>query len=201
MATNTSIYCSECGQAFSPSEVVAVAGANVCGPCKPGLLRRLQEGAVQLAPMHYKGFWIRLLAKFLDNILLELVYTPFLFAAMIPFWRMTIQNPQPDPAQAAAMMAGMFGSFALVYVGMMALMLAYNTFMLGKWGTTMGKMAIGAKVVTPTGEKIGYGKALGRSAMELVNGFTLGIGYLIAAFDEQKRGLHDHVAGTVVVAK
>ncbi|HWG36831.1 MAG TPA: RDD family protein [Terriglobales bacterium] len=201
MATNTTVYCSECGQAFSPSEVVNLAGATVCGPCKPALLRRLQEGAVQLAPTHYKGFWLRFLAKILDNLIIEIVCSPLLLFAYMPFWRWAIQHPQPDANQAAAALVNLGTSFALAYLGVIIVLLAYNTLMLGKWGTTMGKMAIGAKVVSPTGEKISYATALGRTAMELVNLMTLDIGYIIAAFDEKKRGLHDRVAGTVVVAK
>jgi hypothetical protein len=33
----------------------------------------------------------------------------------------------------------------------------------------------------------------------LINGFTCGISYIIAGFDEQKRALHDHICNTRVI--
>ncbi|MGH9393482.1 MAG: RDD family protein [Terriglobales bacterium] len=201
MATEAPVFCSECGQSFSHSEVVTVAGATVCGACKPSLLRRLQEGALQMAPAHYKGFWIRFVAKFLDGILIDILAAPIWILVFLPMMRTLARNPQPDPNQATLLMAGRIGSLVLGELAIIALWLGYNTVMLGKFGTTMGKMAIGAKVVTPSGQAIGWGTAFGRSAMELVSAMILDIGYIIAAFDDRKRALHDRVAGTVVVAK
>jgi len=75
----------------------------------------------------------------------------------------------------------------------------YPIFFLGKWGQTLGKMALGIKVVTPTGEPITYGRAAGRVASEIITGFTFGIGYLMMLWDDEKRTLHDRIAGTRVV--
>jgi uncharacterized RDD family membrane protein YckC len=33
----------------------------------------------------------------------------------------------------------------------------------------------------------------------MVSGFILGIGYIMAAFTENKRALHDYIAGTRVI--
>ena len=46
-----------------------------------------------------------------------------------------------------------------------------------------------------------YGRATGRYFAHFLSSFTLGIGYLIAAFDNEKRALHDHVCDTRVVYK
>jgi hypothetical protein len=67
------------------------------------------------------------------------------------------------------------------------------------WGKTVGKAALGLRVVDVYGRPIGWGCSFFRTFMELVNILTLGIGYLMAAVDDQKRGLHDHAAGTRVV--
>jgi len=71
--------------------------------------------------------------------------------------------------------------------------------MQGKYAATLGKMACGLKVVLPDGAPISYGRAFGRAWAELLSGFICDIGYIIAAFDSQKRSLHDHIANTRVI--
>jgi uncharacterized RDD family membrane protein YckC len=77
----------------------------------------------------------------------------------------------------------------------------YATFFLGRYGATLGKMACGLKVVRPDGDPIGYPRALGRYFAEILSGMILGIGYLMAAFDSEKRSLHDRICSTRVVRK
>jgi len=80
------------------------------------------------------------------------------------------------------------------------LAILYSGVLLGKWnGQTLGKKALGIKVISAGGRPCGLGQAFGRSAAEILSMVTLGIGYLIAAFDHQKRALHDHMAGTLHV--
>jgi uncharacterized RDD family membrane protein YckC len=63
-------------------------------------------------------------------------------------------------------------------------------------------MACGIKVVTPEGEKITYLRAFGRYFAKTLLGIaTLYIGYIIAAFDSEKRSLHDRICNTRVVYK
>jgi len=64
---------------------------------------------------------------------------------------------------------------------------------------TIGKMALGTKVTTLGGERIGFGRASGRYFGKIVSGLTLGIGYLMAAFTERRQALHDKMANTLVV--
>ena len=58
-----------------------------------------------------------------------------------------------------------------------------------------------APTVTPTGAPISSGQALGRSAAEILSRLICLIGYIMAAFDSEKRTLHDHIASTRVVFK
>jgi uncharacterized RDD family membrane protein YckC/Tfp pilus assembly major pilin PilA len=67
---------------------------------------------------------------------------------------------------------------------------------------SLGKRALGIKVVTPSGERIGFGRATGRYFAYLFNSiFTLGIGFVIAAFTARRQSLHDMMAGTLVVTR
>jgi uncharacterized RDD family membrane protein YckC len=47
--------------------------------------------------------------------------------------------------------------------------------------------------------RISFARALGRlGARVIVSALTFGIGYLMVAFTDRKRGLHDMLAGTLV---
>lgn len=190
------VYCSQCGRGCTPAEVVVLGGAPLCAHCKPIYLRKLQDGALPGA-MRYKGFWIRALELLVDGLLLDAVCFPVLLAVMVPVFRAAVAGQQMT---VTAM--GNFSREIILFDSIFfVLFIVYNTLMLGRFGATVGDMVIGAVVVRPEGGRISYAQALGRTLMKEVSGLILCIGYLIAAFDEQKRTLHDRVAGTVVIAK
>jgi uncharacterized RDD family membrane protein YckC len=77
----------------------------------------------------------------------------------------------------------------------------YFILMHGLRGATVGKMIIGARVVNLDGSPINVGRAALRYLGETLSWMSFGIGYLMIAFRDDKRGLHDLVAGTRVVNK
>jgi uncharacterized RDD family membrane protein YckC len=77
----------------------------------------------------------------------------------------------------------------------------YEVFFIGKYGATLGKMAVKIKVVRPDGGKVSYPQALGRYFAKMLSTFTCLIGYIIAFFDKEHRALHDHICKTRVVYK
>ena len=64
---------------------------------------------------------------------------------------------------------------------------------------TLGKMALGLKVTDVHGRRLTFGNALGRSLAKILSGLILAIGYIMAAFDDRKQGLHDKMASTLVM--
>ncbi len=66
---------------------------------------------------------------------------------------------------------------------------------------TLGKMALGIKVTDIDGDKIGFGKATGRHFGKYLSSIILAIGYIMVAFTQKKQGLHDMMAGCLVVNK
>ena len=62
--------CVECGTRFPEDELVVIAGSGVCAGCKATHLQRLREGAMLPSAFNYGGFWIRFVAKFIDNLIL-----------------------------------------------------------------------------------------------------------------------------------
>jgi len=67
-------------------------------------------------------------------------------------------------------------------------------------GQTIGKMAMGLRVVTGSGGRVGTGRALARTLAWIVSVVPLGLGLLPAAFDAERRALHDRVTNTRVVS-
>lgn len=64
---------------------------------------------------------------------------------------------------------------------------------------TLGKKILGLKVVDQNGNRISFGKATGRFLASILSGLILGVGYLMVAFNPKKQGLHDQIAGTLVI--
>jgi uncharacterized RDD family membrane protein YckC len=59
---------------------------------------------------------------------------------------------------------------------------------------------LGLRVVGADGANVSWGRAIGRFFGEWVTGMIpFWIGYLIAAFDPERRTVHDHIAGTRVI--
>ena len=79
-----------------------------------------------------------------------------------------------------------------------ASLVAYSVWMHGKWGQTLGKMALGMQVVKVDGTPLGYGGAFLRWLGSILSGLILMIGYIMAGLRSDKRSLHDLIAGSRV---
>ena len=66
---------------------------------------------------------------------------------------------------------------------------------------TVGKMVLGIVVTDLDGNRISFIKATGRHFGKILSVLTLGIGFLMIAFTEKRQGLHDRLAGTLVLTK
>ena len=67
---------------------------------------------------------------------------------------------------------------------------------------TPGKSLLGLKITDNDGNQISMGTAFMREILgKFVSAIVLYIGFLIVGFSDKKRGLHDMIAGTLVVYK
>lgn len=186
--------CAECRGVFKKQDMVTFGNSYVCANCKPVFMQRMAEGA-QIAPvapveMRYAGFWIRFVAKFIDGLILGVFF--FIPAFIIGFNSAMSGRPPSARLQMVQILANL---------GFAAAMIIYNIFFIGKFGATPGKMAVKLHVVTSRGETVSWGRATGRGFAELLSRIICAIGYIIAAFDKEKRALHDHICDTRVVYK
>lgn len=189
-ASQGAARCYECGKSFSLDDMIRYKDTWVCASCKPIFVQRLKEGVmVSGATMVYGGFWIRFAAKLIDGIIQSVIQfvVGAIFGVLISI---TEQN------SSSGILLGL-----LMNLLNLGLAVAYTTFFLGKYAATPGKMACGLKVVTSDGGKVSYARALGRHFAEILSGLILAIGYIMAAFDDEKRTLHDRICDTRVIKK
>ncbi len=70
----------------------------------------------------------------------------------------------------------------------------------GLTGLTIGKWATGLRILRSDGRQLGIGRAFLRHFLGYpLSALTLGLGFIIAALNVRGRGLHDLIAGTIVV--
>lgn len=188
--------CVECGNAFPATEMLSYGDSMICATCKPVYFQRLREGAALPGTMRYGGFWIRFVAKFIDYVILIIIQTILGVLIGAIFGAVTGVGTPGDPSTADPLAIVLM---LIMYVVSVALGIFYSVWFVGKWGATPGKMVIGLKIVRSNGEPVSYLRALGRYFAEMLNGFTLLIGYIMAAFDSEKRALHDHICDTRVI--
>lgn len=192
------VVCVECGGRFTRDNAIQYGSTWVCASCKPAFVQKLKEGAAVgavagPAAMNFAGFWIRFAAKFIDGLIFMVILGIPIFALMIPMMR-SASRGGPPPEMSLLIQA-------VIQLGSIIVTVAYNTFFLGKYGATPGKMAVGVRVVTAEGEPITYMRAFGRAWADQLSSLICSIGYIIAAFDSEKRALHDHICSTRVVYK
>jgi len=118
------------------------------------------------------GFWRRFVASFVDGIIIGVVYV---VVALIV---------SEDVA------TGVNLGFSL----------AYYTYFEGSSGQTLGKRALGIKVVDISGGgSIGYGRAFIRWIGRIVSSIPLFLGYFWMLWDKEKQTWHDKFAKSIVV--
>jgi uncharacterized RDD family membrane protein YckC len=187
--------CSQCGRSFPADQVVRFEGRTICAACKPLFVQKLKEGVDLPTNLRYAGFWIRAAAKIIDGIILMVAQWILLIPLNLVFFSsvdLASENPHMGPY--FAMMGLQMAVGILIPAG-------YGTFFLGRFAATPGKMVCRLKVATPDGGQISYLRAFGRFWAEAVSSIILGIGYLMAAFDSEKRCLHDRICATRVIHK
>lgn len=198
-------YCSQCGRPTPEDELAHFGDQLVCAACKPAYAQKLREGVAPLAAgaagtgFEYGGFWIRMVALLIDGVILGVFGSAIQYALIFPLLGLNplIQTgTPPNPIQALAGMAILLSVSTVVSLTIGS---CYEGFFVYRLGATPGKMVFSMKVVRPDGTPLGLGRAFGRYFAKYVSSLTLGIGYLIAAFDDQKRGLHDMICDTRVV--
>lgn len=143
--------------------------------------------------MEYAGFWRRVGAYIIDVIIISIVSGIIggIFGVGLGVGMAATGGTAEDLQSGANALGGLIGLGIgiLYFCGMES----------SSMQATLGKKALGLVVTDVNGNRIGFGKALGRYLGKILSSLILGIGYLMVAFTEKKQGLHDMLAGTLVL--
>ena len=166
------------------------------GVAQPGgvLSYGTYQSAIGSPQVHYGGFWIRFVAAFVDGVITAV--PNFLFGFFAEMAAPMAPTGTGAPTQAAMGLSVLINVISIVIAWLYEAMFTASTYQ-----ATPGKMLVGLKVVDLNGNRISFARATGRHFAKIVSGIICGIGYIMAAFDERMRGLHDQMASTLVVYK
>jgi uncharacterized RDD family membrane protein YckC len=139
----------------------------------------------------YGGFWLRVVAYIVDGILLNIAFGIIAFLTGLSMMPANFATMDPGELLSAT------GTLQLA--SLVITWLYFSLMESSPRGATVGKMAVGLRVVTDEGTRLSFLNATGRFFAKFVSAIILCIGFLMVAFTDRKRGLHDMIAGTLVV--
>ncbi len=176
--------CLRCGQLLCPACRESVSGRHYCA-AHAGEARAL--GRAQAVPVAWSrddlaDVWTRAIAMGIDA-------TALLFGwatvCLVVLWLISVAA------------VNWFCTFA--GVTLVLLVAAYFTLLVGRYGQTIGQSMLGLRVLGTDGLPVPYGRAFLRCLGSALCVATALAGFLLAAYDGNKQGLHDKLANTVVV--
>jgi uncharacterized RDD family membrane protein YckC len=169
--------------------------------------------APPVAGGRYAGFWIRFAARMIDGFILSIPTVLMIVLSVVLFLGVGFMASGRDSLDRISPFA-IIGGVLTALVGNMLIQAMYECYMMTTHGATLGKMALGLKVITLDGERLQFRQALIRFAwypgigiigiIPLV-GMLVSIYILVDAIvlgtDARKQALHDRYAKTFVVFK
>jgi uncharacterized RDD family membrane protein YckC len=132
----------------------------------------------------YAGFVRRLIAFLLDRIVLRVLLLTLLGYSL--FMDLTSLN-----------MLALGRDFALVELILMGYFVICES---SSWQGTLGKRALGMKVVSESYQRISAADAIIRYLSKYLSFMFLCLGYIWIIFDSHKQGWHDKIARTYVIS-
>lgn len=177
-------FCRSCGAKLVLEPAVQPVIPPAAQPAAP-------PGAAYAPAVEYAGFWRRFGAMLIDGILVGIVGT--ILALIIGIVLFASGGDE----------ASIFGVAYLTYyiVSIIFGWLYYTMMESSHKQATLGKQALGIIVTDDAGRRISFGKANARYFSKIVSGMILYVGFLMVAWTQKKQGLHDMMAGTLVVLK
>jgi len=190
---DSAIKCRYCGEWLNkqdePSSNIVEPNASNATPPQPSLPQQSTVVTPPLArqkeqTMQYAGFWKRTLASIIDSVITSTGSILILLLLIL------LCNSEKQYSIA----------LTIWYILAVVIVWLYYTLMeSSSYQGTVGKMFLGIKVTDLNGNRIGFGRATGRHFGKFVSGLILSVGFIMVAFTQKKQGLHDIMAGCLVV--
>jgi uncharacterized RDD family membrane protein YckC len=188
--------CAVSGKRFPRREMINYEGKWISAEHRDAYFQRLREGVVQPGesevpgPFGYGGFWRRFAARFVDGMLLGVV--GMLIGMVVGGVFGASGSLRGNPNMVIFMQV-------IIQLISMVIGIAYEVFFVRKYDATPGKMALGLKILRSGGEKLTIGRIIGRYFATILSALPLLLGYIVAAFDDEKRTFHDRIVDTRVI--
>ena len=141
---------------------------------------------------HYAGFWVRLVAALIDGIVIAIVAVIILAS----FNYLVLASTSDINVQREFLGLSALLSRATVFV----FSWLYSASMESSvHQATLGKQALGLRIVDLSGRRIGFGQASGRHFGKIISSVILFMGFIMIGWTRQKQGLHDKMSGCLVI--
>lgn len=138
----------------------------------------------------YAGFWMRFLAYLVDSLLMSAVFFPLGFGLGLAMGASGADETSPLLPLVNVLINLVSLAVGWLYHGILDS---------SSWQGTVGKKLLGIRITDLNGHRISFGRATGRYFSMILSGMICFIGFLMVAFTERKQGLHDMLAGTLVL--
>ncbi len=176
--------CFTCGAENTPLRLDA--GEYYCRGCYPRLFpkqttqesEQISGATTNVKEMEYAGFWNRFVANIYDNIITFVICIPVLVIIGV------LVDVDEKQMQLIAI---------LIY------WVYHAGFESSEKKATIGKQAMGIIVTDMDGNRISFIKATIRNFSKFISLITLYIGFIMIGFTKKKQGLHDKIAGCLVM--
>jgi uncharacterized RDD family membrane protein YckC len=166
-------------------------------------------------------WWRRLLARVIDGLILGVIFAALWIPPLHTFFHQlsAISNQYPTGTQISSIPAAkpaiaaaeghLFGSIIIIGLAFYLVAFLYDWIQHWRWGQTIGKRALGTKVIREDGNpSVGAGAAAGRGAIyalaplvPFAGGLFGLVNELWLTWDPRRQCLHDKAAHTVVIKK
>jgi len=150
--------------------------------------------------LEYAGFWRRFIAFWFDSIILII---PILITSAflnILFMGGTNVGNMPDSLSINPFEHPVVSAQVVVVLADIILIWLYFAFFeSSKMQGTPGKRIIGIRVTDFEGNRIAFGKATLRHFSKILSTIVFLVGFLMIGFSRKKQGLHDKIAGCLVL--
>jgi len=138
---------------------------------------------------NYAGFWIRLVARFIDWLILMslafvIILLPFFKHGIIPTYEQNVSI-----------------SSLILILFWFIIAIVYDIYFIKKYNATPGKMIMRIKVIKVDNSNITWGDSILRWFIYRIGSgwWVLFLGALWVIWDKKKQGWHDKVANTLVI--
>jgi uncharacterized RDD family membrane protein YckC len=143
--------------------------------------------------VHVAGFWRRLGGGLVDLAII-------LPAAAIVTWiAAAFAGVSPRDADLLLLVLGLDPALIMALAMVLGVGAVYALVFHVVRGRTIGMQLVGVRVIDVYGDPPSPARSVVRTLGYLAGALTLSLGYIWIAFDGEKRGLHDWIAGTYVI--